>query len=377
MTLESVSCALCPGLQGSLVGLDQTTGLVTQSECQALESAQLNTLSEDDGRVDLVKSSGKLLVADHLADDSCNLAVGQLEHGGKSLDGESVVVWCVGEKICAKTLLLDLCGKHGLDGLWIRHELPNLDGVDELGGLVPLAGSKSLGGLHDVITGVLWRSSEDLALMILEHPAVSLADDTLLDIWRGTGLGQKWDLQKHAASEVDTLKELQIDMHMERKLALTLKALLLWRNNGVALYHNTLCQQLLLASTAADLLKSVLCLVDETCAESAKADLDEGPVEEDLGVDIEVADSLLQVRHEHHVASLVVVVVEGQEVNLAQHGTGAENALAVKEEVIAESVDEGGGVGVSTLWSDVGGKGCRNGLPAVLLEDLNNCCWLR
>lgn len=81
-------------------------------------------------------------------------------------------------------------------------------------------------------------------------------------------------------------------------------------------------------------------------------------------------------RHEHHVASLVVVVVERQEVNLAQHGTGAEDALAVKEKVVAESVDEGSGVWALGLWSNLGLEACWNCLPAVLLKNLNNGGWL-
>lgn len=81
-------------------------------------------------------------------------------------------------------------------------------------------------------------------------------------------------------------------------------------------------------------------------------------------------------RHEHHIASLVVVVVECQEVNLAQHGASTENALAVEEKVLAESVDEGGGVCVLGLWSDLGLEGSWNGLPAVLLKDLDNSRWL-
>ena len=376
MALESVGCALCPGLQSPLVGFDQSGCLVRQSKSQRLESAELNTLSEDDARVDLVKSSGELLVRDHLADNSGHLAVSKLEHGRKSLNGEGVVVWCVCEEVGAETLLLNLLGEHGLDGLWLGHELPNLDGVDELSSLVPLAGSERLGCLHDVVTGVLRWSSEDLALVVLEHTAVSLRDDTLLDVWGGTGLRKEWDLQEHGAGKIDALQKLEVDVHVEWKLTLLLEALLLWRDLVVALDHDTLCQQLLLASGAADLLESVLGLVDESGAESAKTDLNKGSVEENLGVDVEVADRLLQVRHEHHVASLVVVVMESQEVNLAQHGASTENALAVEEKVLAESVDEGGGVWVLGLWSDLRLERSWNGLPAVLLKDLDNSRWL-
>src|SRR5689334_2264053 len=66
---ECVGGSLCPVLQRPLVGLDQSTRLVRKCEGQTLESAQLDTLAEDDSLSDLVQGSRKLLVADHLADD--------------------------------------------------------------------------------------------------------------------------------------------------------------------------------------------------------------------------------------------------------------------------------------------------------------------
>ena len=48
----------------------------------------------------------------------------------------------------------------------------------------------------------------------------------------------------------------------------------------------------------------------------------------------------------------------------------------MEEKVLAESVDEGGGVCVLGLWSDLGLEGSWNGLPAVLLKDLDNSRWL-
>lgn len=79
-------------------------------------------------------------MADHLADDSSNLSVRQLEHRGEGTNGESVVVGSVCEEICPQTFLLDLFGEHGFDGVGFCHEFPDLDRVDELGGFLPFAG---------------------------------------------------------------------------------------------------------------------------------------------------------------------------------------------------------------------------------------------
>jgi len=80
-----------------------------------------------------------------------------------------------------------------------------------------------------VITGVLRRTSEDLTLVVLEHTAVGLADNALLDVRRAAGLCKKRDLEEHAAGKVDALEELKVNVHVEGKLALALKTFLLGR----------------------------------------------------------------------------------------------------------------------------------------------------
>lgn len=369
---EGVGGALCLLLERALVGLNKGAGLVGESESQALETAELNTLAEDDGLGDLVKSSRELLVADHLADDSRDLARVELKHGAEGSNGESVVERSIGEEVGAETLLLDLLGKHSLDTLGVRHQVPDLDAVNEVSGLLPLTSSKGLGGLHDVIPGVLRRPGKDLAFMVLEHTAVGLADDPLLDIRRRTGLGEQRDLEEHAAGKIDALKELEVDVHVEGKLALLLEALLLRGDLAVTLDHDTLSKKLLLTATAADLLEGVLRVVDETLAESAKADLNEGTVVENLGGDVEVGDSLLKMGGEHQVARLVVLIVQSQEVDLAKHGTGADDALAVLEQVVGKDVDELASIAGLAAGGNFGIGLSRNLLPRVLLEDLDD-----
>lgn len=100
---------------------------------------------------------------------------------------------------------MDLSREHLLDGVWLGHQFPNLDGVDELGRFLPFSSGQSLGGLHNVVSGVLGWAGENLTLMVLEHAAVCLADDSLLDIGRRAGLCKERDFEKHTASEVDAL----------------------------------------------------------------------------------------------------------------------------------------------------------------------------
>jgi hypothetical protein len=119
---------------------------------------------------------------------------------------------------------------------------------------------------------------------------------------------------------------------------------LLWGDLVVSLDHNTLSKKLLLTATSANLLKSSLCFVDQTSSESAETNLDESSVEENLAVNIESVDSLLQMGHEHHITGLIVIVVESEEVDLAKHSSGSNDALTVDKEVVAEGIDESSGI---------------------------------
>lgn len=83
-------------------------------------------------------------MADHLADNSRNLGRVKLEHAAEGLNGEGVVEGGVGEKVGSQTLLLNLLGEHGLDLLGTGHKIPDLDAVDEVNRLLPLASSQGL-----------------------------------------------------------------------------------------------------------------------------------------------------------------------------------------------------------------------------------------
>lgn len=82
LPLERIVRARCPLLQYPLVGLDEVLRLISERERQALQSAKLDALAEDDGAVDLVECRGKLFVVNHLADERGDLGLGQVEHAG-------------------------------------------------------------------------------------------------------------------------------------------------------------------------------------------------------------------------------------------------------------------------------------------------------
>src|SRR5271168_4693333 len=98
--------------------------------------------------------------------------------------------------------------------------------------------------------------------MIFKHAAVCLADDTLLDIGRRASLCEERNFEEHTASKVHTFQQFQVDVHMERELALSLKTFLLRRYLIISLNHDTLGHQFLLASAATYLLQCILCFID-------------------------------------------------------------------------------------------------------------------
>lgn len=250
--------------------------------------------------------------------------------------------------------------QHVLDGLLARHQVPHLDAVNELDALLPVSRLERLGSLHDVIALVLGRAREDLAVRVVEHAPERTRDDLLFHLGVVARLRHEGDLEEHRRDEVRALEEFKVDVHVEGELALTFDLVLLGREGRVPLRLDSLGEELLDALGRKYLLEGRLGLADEAEAEGAKADLDDGPVVEDLGSDVRAADRVLEMRHEEHVARRVVVVVEGVVVDVGEHRAGAEERVVRLVEVDAEGADEGeggeGGVG--------GGRGGGGGPDA-------------
>ena len=121
--------------------------------------------------------------------------------------------------------------------------------------------------------------------------------------------------------------------------------LLLGREGLEPLLMHTLGEQLLDALSSEDLLEGSLGLFDQAKAESAETELHDGAVVEDLGSDVGGVNGLLEMGHQEHVASGVVVVVERVVVDVAEHGAGSQEGVPRLVEEDAKRVDESGGVG--------------------------------
>ena len=139
---------------------------------------------------------------------------------------------------------------------------------------------------------------------------------------------------------------------MEGELPLLLQLFLLRGDLAVPLDNYTLGKELLLSAASANFLQGVLRIVHEAFAERAESHLHNCAVVENLSLDVEVGDGLLQMGHERHIPSLVVIAVESEEVDMAQHGAGSDDALAVVEEVVGKNLDEVGGIGNRRLGCD-------------------------
>lgn len=346
------------------------TRLVGEGMGETLELGELGRLEDDDAD-DLIERGVELLVPDHLGDERGRGREGEGEGRGEVCERDGRVEGGVGEEVRSESLLLDFpamarargsadCSKrqwnrknaprqHVLDGLLARHQVPHLDAVNELDTLLPVSRLERLGRLHDVIALVLGRSGKDLTVGVVEHAPERARDDLLLHLGVVAGLRHEGNLEEHRRDEVRALEELEVDVHVEGELALALDLVLFGRKGRVPLCLDSLREELLDALGGENLLEGRLGLADEAEAEGAKADLDDGPVVEDLGSDVRAADCVLEMGHEEHVARRVVVVVEGVVVDVGEHRARAEEGVVGLVEVDAERANEGeggeGGVG--------------------------------
>lgn len=63
--------------------------------------------------------------------------------------------------------------------------------------------------------------------------------------------------------------------------------------------------------------------------------------------------------------------MKSQEVNLAKHGTGSDNAFAVLEKVAAESLDKSSSISYLPSRCDSGVEAGRDGFPCSLFENVD------
>ena len=137
-----------------------------------------------------------------------------------------------------------------------------------------------------------------LIVTLADHPPASV-------VFVGA---QVRDLDQHSRDQVYTLKQLEIDVHVERHLPSLLDLLLLRRSENplmLPLGQKTLSYQFLAAAAKLDVKECVVRVLDGSMSEPTKSKLDHGPVVEDLGDWVGMMHRVLEVRHEHQIASLV------------------------------------------------------------------------
>ena len=131
-------------------------------------------------------------------------------------------------------------------------------------------------------------------------------------------------------------------MHVEWKLSLPLKFFLFRRDLRVSLDHNALSQELFLSAAATDILQCDLRLIDEVGSEGAETNLYKSTVEENLGVNVETGNGLLQMRHQKHVPSSVVLIMKREVIDLTEICPRSNDVDAVLEEVGAQYLHQSG-----------------------------------
>lgn len=84
---------------------------------------------------------------------------------------------------------------------------------------------------------------------------------------------------------------------------------------------------------------------DHAETEGTHTQLDHGAVVADLCSDVSLVDAFLEMGGKEHISGTVELVLEGEIVDVVEHGAGAEHGLAMFVEVHAEDLDEFGGWG--------------------------------
>ena len=161
-------------------------------------------------------------------------------------------------------------------------------------------------------------------------------------------------------------------MHMEWQLPLSLQPLLFGCDLRVTLDHNTLGQKLFLSATAADLLQSILRFINQIGPKSAETNLDKRSVEQDLSIDREVPNSLLQVRHQKHIARFIVLIMQSEVVDLTEVSSRSYYISAVLEKIGAQCLNKGIYIGIIGTRGDFRVELGGNGLPCGLFENMHH-----
>src|SRR5690606_34326521 len=153
----------------------------------------------------------------------------------------------------------------------LGHQAPDLDALDEVAALLPVPILQRLARLHNMVPRALRRASEHLAVRKVQQTTERFRDH-LPPLLLRVDARQQRDLNKHALHKERSFEQLGVDVHVERKLALLLRLLLLGAERLEALLVDALGEQLLDALRGEDLLERRLRLLDEAEAERAETE---------------------------------------------------------------------------------------------------------
>ena len=219
-----------------------------------------------------------------------------------------------------KDLLLD----HVLDVFVLGEERPHF-GVeflvdDEVVAVVPFAALHGLEGSHHVFPHA-FRVSHQVLLVVFPQHVVEILADNLPAPFKLVRRHVR-DLNEHGTKEVDALEQFEVDVHVVGHLLRLLLLLLLRSAVVLALWQESLSQQLPGPPGTLYFNQVVMRLLDEAKAKGAKAELHGGSVVENLDLDWHSRQShiLLQMRHQHQVSRLVIAIVDGVVVNVREDG---------------------------------------------------------
>merc|ERR1719210_1850975 len=211
----------------------------------------------------------------------------QLEHLGQDGDVDAVIDVAVGEQVCPHTLLLYLSGQHFPDRVSIIEQIPDL-GIhlvidNEIASLLPVSVPHCLAGSHNMFPHTLWRTNQRLSLRTSQLLIVRFTNHPPPGV---VLVGSKIrDLNEHGGDQVDTFQKLQINVHVEWHLSCLLNLLLFTTSQDLlvlSLGQQSLSDQFLASTSKLNVKKSIVRVLDLSMSKSAKAQLHNGPVVQDL-----------------------------------------------------------------------------------------------
>jgi hypothetical protein len=142
-------------------------------------------------------------------------------------------------------------------------------------------------------------------------------------------------------------------VHVEGEQSSLLHQFLLRRKLNVESL-NGLSKKLFLSCRAEHFRKDRLTFGDVTSSESGKTELHDGSVVEDLGGDVCLGNSVLEMGHEQQVTSLVVSAMGCVVVDVGKDSSSTEKRGVRSVDVDTEGVNQSAGITVGTERGDVG-----------------------